>query len=250
MKALCNTMIATLIMVLLTPSIAGADWDPGDGHKMHFPQLPDPNGWDVSWGEIGGGRLTLADDFLCTATGSIDDIHFWLSFQGDDWIGDPSFIGPVTVGIWSDQPAGASYSRPLEPLWQQDFTASEFAFRYYGSGEQGFINPDNGVFANPDHFDFFQINITDIVNPFIQQEDTIYWLSLTVEMDAGMPGWKTSLDHFNDSAVFSSPYSGNMWMPLGDPFSSEPFDLAFVITPEPATLALMTLGGLVCLRRR
>jgi len=24
-----------------------ADWDPGDGHKMHFPQLPDPEGWDV-----------------------------------------------------------------------------------------------------------------------------------------------------------------------------------------------------------
>ena len=26
---------------------APADWNVGDGHKMHFPQLPDEDGWDV-----------------------------------------------------------------------------------------------------------------------------------------------------------------------------------------------------------
>ena len=34
-----------LCMLLIFPSMALADWDPGDGHKMHFPQLPDPLGW-------------------------------------------------------------------------------------------------------------------------------------------------------------------------------------------------------------
>ena len=25
-----------------------ADWVPADGHKMHYPQLPDEAGWDVN----------------------------------------------------------------------------------------------------------------------------------------------------------------------------------------------------------
>ena len=34
------------LMVIVAGS-ARADWDKGDDHKMHWPQLPDPNGWDV-----------------------------------------------------------------------------------------------------------------------------------------------------------------------------------------------------------
>ena len=39
-----------IICLLILMSFAGfvmAHWDPIDGHKMHNPQLPDPNGWDV-----------------------------------------------------------------------------------------------------------------------------------------------------------------------------------------------------------
>ena len=37
--------ICIFICVLLigTSGMALADWSPGDGHKMHFPQTPDPN---------------------------------------------------------------------------------------------------------------------------------------------------------------------------------------------------------------
>lgn len=52
-------------------------WNPGDPHKMHFPQLPDEAGWDVNATE----PVVLADDFLCTETGWIKDIHFWGSWK-------------------------------------------------------------------------------------------------------------------------------------------------------------------------
>ncbi len=41
------------------------------------------------------------------------------------------------------------------------------------------------------------------------------------------------------------------WVPLYDPLStSQQLDLAFVITPEPMTMVLLSLGGLTLLRRR
>ncbi len=43
-----------IALVLLIAPAAIADWDPGDGHKMHYPQMPDPNGWDVRNG-MGAG---------------------------------------------------------------------------------------------------------------------------------------------------------------------------------------------------
>ena len=49
-----------------------ADWDIGDGHKMHYPQLPDPNGWDVN---LTGNKVF--DDWRCGGSGPVDDIHFW-----------------------------------------------------------------------------------------------------------------------------------------------------------------------------
>lgn len=39
--------LIALLCVLALGGPALADWQPGDGHKMHFPQLPDEDGWDV-----------------------------------------------------------------------------------------------------------------------------------------------------------------------------------------------------------
>jgi hypothetical protein len=51
-------------------------------HKMHYPQLPDPGGWDVNaTGNVSlPNSIMLADDFRCTETGYIDDMHFWGSW--------------------------------------------------------------------------------------------------------------------------------------------------------------------------
>jgi len=243
------------LAVLMTVSGARADWDPGDPHKMHFPQLPDPQGWDVAFVDLfAPSKLELADDFRCRGGGPIEDIHFWISFQGEDWSGNPQDVGPIGVGIWSNTPAGPggpNFSMPNELLWNHVFEPGEFGFRLYGEGPQGFYNPETGQHVWPDHNVFYQINITRIPDPFVQRQGQIYWLSLTVDMDLGMPGWKTSLEHWEDDAVWRPrDAAGVGWQPLTDPFTGQTLDLAFVITPEPATLALMGLGAMALVARR
>ena len=62
--------LAVAASTMLLAALAVADWDEGDGHKMHFPQLPDPNGWDVAW-----SNSWLGDDWVCSESGPVSDIH-------------------------------------------------------------------------------------------------------------------------------------------------------------------------------
>ena len=251
--------ITAALAILITAAPASADWDPGDGHKMHFPQLPDPTGWDL---EMFTSQNQLADDWQCTQTGPVNDIHFWTSWQGDNAPSTepvPGRIDSVTVEIYSDVPAvpgGPPFSQPGQLLWGHQFLANEFTVRAAGTGDQGFYRPNGGPtdFTRPDHILYQQVNIADIPDPFIQTEGTIYWLALYADWFTGIQspvGWKTSQDHFNDAAVFlNANLPAQQWEPLFDPITGEVLDLAFVITPEPTTLALMALGTLAILRRR
>ena len=73
-------VVAVISAVAMFATAARADWDTGDPHKMHFPQLPDPDGWDVN---INGDAMF--DDWKCSSTGPVEDIHFWVSNKGDVW---------------------------------------------------------------------------------------------------------------------------------------------------------------------
>ena len=77
---------------------------------MHFPQMPDPCGWDLSFRAFDTNEvMELADDWQCTETGPVSDIHFWFSWL-DDVVGD---INQLTVRIYSDDPCGPSgWSEP------------------------------------------------------------------------------------------------------------------------------------------
>lgn len=236
-------------LMLMCASVARADWSPGDPYKMHFPQLPDPQGWDVNmtWPKV------LADDWQCTQTGPVDDVHFWFSWRQDQ----PAPIESIHVSIHSNIPQGpGGFSIPGALLWERDFTptAPNVVIRQYGSGPQGWYDPNTGVAIRPDHFGIWQANITNIPAPFFQQVGEIYWLDLSVRLLGTTEpriGWKTSLNHFMDDAVWSD-LIGPMppWRELRDPFTSQSLDLAFVITPEPASLAFLALVGVIGLRRR
>ena len=131
--------IFAFVVVSLMVFVAGsarADWDPGDGHKMHYPQLPDPYGWDV----LATYPKVLADDWLCTETGPVSDIHLWGSWEGDQ----PENIEEVGVAIFDNISAGEggiSYSRPGNMLWSTGFGPDQFTLRPYGDGEQGWYDP-------------------------------------------------------------------------------------------------------------
>lgn len=230
------------VAVLGLVSGATADWDPGDPHKMHFPQLPDPFGWDVNFTT----PKVLADDWMCTGSGPVSDVHLWYSYREDFVVP----IGLVHLSIHSDDRTG-SFSKPGELLWESEFQPGQFTTRFYGEGDQGWYDPNTGQWIEHDHTMYFQMNIEEIMEPFIQEEGTIYWLDVSVMLDdpAAQIGWKTSRDHFEDDAVWGD-FPNPDWQELIDPITGESLDMAFVITPAPATLALFGLAGLAAGRRR
>ena len=230
-------LLVCALVLLIGAQVALGDWYPGDGHKMHYPQLPDPTGWDVSFWLNFMGMLPLqgelADDWRCSETGPVEDIHFWISWQ----YGQQGTLGQAMVSIYSNDPCGPlGFSEPNELLWQQTFTDLDAV--YYGDGDQGWYDP-LWMYNLHDHSEYYQVNITDIQEPFIQQKDKIYWLAIRLTPPG--VGWKTSLDHFMDNAVFTyitpdpcviPPADG--WGELNDPCMGGPLDFAFVITgPEP-----------------
>ncbi len=247
-----NILIMTLC-VLFAGSAALGDWIPGDGYKMHFPQLPHRNGWDVNftWPKV------LADDWRCIEDGPVKDIHFWFSARADELIPPDQFIQSIHVSIHDDDRSG-TFSKPGNLLWEEDFPTGTFEIRHWGTGQQGFYDPNPPRVVEPyDHFLTWQANITDIEDAFPQKAGEIYWLDLSVTSSDPSPGleygWKTSLDHFEDAAVwgdFNAAGKVDEWLPLYDPSTGEKFDLAFVITPEPATMSLLVLGGIAVLSRR
>lgn len=250
------TTIALLLAVLVAAGGVQADWDESQGHKMHEPQLPDPFGWDV---RITNSRREpteplewiVADDWKCSSSGPVTDVHFWVSWMQD--VEDA--IENIHLSIHDDIPAvpGGPHSRPLNPpLWQRDFGPLEFAIRDAGTGDQGWFEPGED-WRQFDHQNFYQINIVEIPDPFEQVEGTIYWLDISVDLvgegELGKLGWKTSQNHFNDDAVYWDMINQD-WIELRDPITNESLDMAFVITPEPATLSLLVLGAMAVLRRR
>ncbi|MDD5010513.1 MAG: PEP-CTERM sorting domain-containing protein [Phycisphaerae bacterium] len=240
MKKLITICLAAA-MIFTISSAVNADWIPEDGHKMHYPQLPKQGGWDVEF-----AMSRLADDWQCTSSGAVTDIHLWVSWMEN--LVQP--IGSITVSIYSDQPAvGSQFSRPDEMLWTQNFLAGQFDVLDMADDLQGWYDPSCGAYGFEDHTKWQQINITDIANPLIQQEGTIYWLVV----DFGqLPfvGWKESgSPHFNDDAVWWD-CALETWQELRDPVTQESLDLAFVITPEPTTIITLAIGSLAFIRRK
>ena len=273
-------VLVAVTLTLFAAATARADWNPGDPHKMHYPQLPDltPTGLDVlatrdptSTGPNGPLWKTLADDFRCSQTGPISDIHFWGS-----WLNDQVFTGvQFKLSIHADVPAPPTggFSRPaFPPLWERVLTPS--AQRLYStlpaaSAPEQFYNPNNNQIMGTDR-QIWQYNFKDIVEPFTQQVNTIYWLDVQAIIPDGLPflfGWKTTnptvTPHFNDDAVYwdtvlpgpgQPPLVGPFPLvyPAGHPFGGQSMDLAFVITPEPGMVLFVTAGliGLGLIRRR
>ncbi|MFW6155432.1 MAG: PEP-CTERM sorting domain-containing protein [Planctomycetota bacterium] len=267
---------AGVVCALAVP--ATADWDPGDGHKMHWPQLPDFNGWDVAATTTGEAPNKVyrhvADDWQCKETGPVDDIHFWGSWKN----GVKGTIDHFMVSVWADDPAGPGgyfddnpFSTPLYrdedgtigDIWYWGVYPGEFTERLYGQGQQGWYDPNTGQAIQDDHTEIYQYNIS-CPNAFVQEKGTIYWLEIAAVTTGGEWGWKTSgSEQFMDDATYYDslttvpdgyPHAGwDMpdWQELYGPMNPEnSLDMAFVITPEPSAMGLLALGGLALMHHR
>ncbi|MBA7548985.1 hypothetical protein ES705_41453 [subsurface metagenome] len=260
MKKISLICLAAAAVVLAVSSTAVADWDPN--YKMHWPQLPDlsPTGMDIDnmW-------VTLADDFKCIETGPIADIHIWASFA-DDILpaagpGSLSFHLSIHADIPDPNPEDPSdWSMPGEELWSGLFVPGQYTVRQVADDIwEDWYDPATGVWIDDNHKQAYQYNFYP-EDPFIQEYCNTYWLDVKVlvpiEPDFTF-GWKTSEARhpdlrWGDDAVWGD--APGAWLPLTYPldheYEGETLDLAFVITPEPATLGLLLLAGLALLRKR
>ncbi|MFH1013769.1 MAG: PKD domain-containing protein, partial [Thermoplasmatota archaeon] len=183
-------------------------------------------------------RNCLADDWMCSESGPVDDIHFWGSWM-DDQIGA---ILAFSVAISADipeNPPSIPYSRPGVTLWERTFYPGDWVVAGPWLGAQGWYDAGEGFYISDNHLQYWQYNIEQIDDPFIQVNGTIYWLSISAIVQPHSPqprwGWKSSINHWNDDAVHGLWYVLD-WDELYEPptFVTS-LDLAFVITGDNGT---------------
>ncbi len=205
------TMLAAFVLLALP---AWADWDLGDGHKMHFPQLPDrtANGLDVLAGPFTNTEVTyekfLADDWQCSASGPVTDIHFWGSYASDvipaNIPPDQAYFSLVIYDNIPEGTGGQEYSRPGEPLWDRYVQPSQV--RIDGnSAQQRFYDPNSGGFIGEPHQEVWQFNFDiPLDDAFRQEEGKIYWLGLHHTFDLDGSG---TVDGIDRDLLVESPFA-------------------------------------------
>jgi hypothetical protein len=224
------------------------NWNPGDDHKMHFPQLPDETGWDVK----SFAPSVVADDWQCSQTGPVSDIHFWGS-----WLhGIRGNILGFWISIHADIPASQSstgYSMPGQLLWLEFFDNYN-AIPIDTDTTEGWYDPTVppvGIVVPNDHSQYFQYNIfVDSTRWFYQEQGTIYWLNISAVLEDTINtkwGWKSSIEHFNDDAVWGTDTSlcvvpdnggGTADLPPDCPYTSPYGDKIVIVEglPEGSTI--------------
>lgn len=191
----------------------------------------------------------LADDYLCTMPGWVNEIHVWGS-----WLNDylPFGFDPLavefTLSIHRDIPAWESptgYSMPGEVLWHRVFPAGGFQAMIWQPGiEEGWLEPPTNYLFPADwtcwHYSFYLPIWESFHQVGTPDSGIVYWLDVQARPldQQAFWGWKTSLEHWNDDAVWAlgiEPYPGpwnELRYPPQHPYYPESIDLAFALRSE------------------
>ncbi len=239
--------IIALAGLALGQTTIDCGWESGQRHKMHWPQLPDFT-WTGTSMDL--SAVALADDFLCTATGPIEEIHIWATFHNDSLPKEGADSLTLELSLYSDRPAdGAGSGRPDELLWSRTFSPGQYSVHSFHDGPTDWYDPATQTYLSNSHRQTYQYSFFAPEQPFVQQEGTVYWLGLRVA-EPGTDyafGWKTTSRRrqWNSSAVVLTPPSWN-WAPVNYPdahaHAGAPVGLAFVITAGDETTPEYDLG--------
>src|SRR2546422_4454821 len=181
--------LACLCLILVaTP--AQAHWPNTNATK--FVQMPDlsTNGMDIFFVNY---PTILADDFVCTNTGPVTDVHLWISSIEDA----PTTGGQFELSIWDDvpgDPAAGIPSHPGKRLWSEIFGPGQYEIvaPWAVNLQEQFWNLDASPpqFFGPDT-KLFQYNFYP-KNPFTQTgtplTNVIYWLGVSMQNDSPPQG--------------------------------------------------------------
>ncbi len=242
-------LFAALTFVVAWAGLAAGDWLPGwDDYKMHYPQLPDTTttGWDVlSSGVCAEPGCRVADDFMCTETGWVKDIHFWGSWKNDQ-VGQIQYFH---FEIFEDN-AG----QPGQRIWWYDAPIAGVGIVTKSAPGEGWWKPCTPPEVLPlNHAAYYQYNVNVIQNRwFCQEQGHVYWLSVYACLAGPGPqwGWKTSISvQYGEDGMYGN--TGGPWVgSLVDPTTQLSRDLAFVITGDaapPARVPSLTEWGVIIL---
>jgi hypothetical protein len=236
-----NTLLL-LGAIMLIAGAAFGDWDPSIPAK--WVQMPDesPLGIDVN----ASYEFILADDFECRETGPITDIHIWGSWFDDALpVNGPDDV-VFTLSLHYDIPQGpGGYSQPGDVIQVWQFGPGDFTARVWLDGvNEGWMDPPDDYIPNADwtiwQYNFHIPESQQFVQEGTPENPVVYWLDVKAEpLGAGaLFGWKTSVDHWNDDAVWGDgvePYFGPWYeliYPPGHEYGGTSIDLAFVIVSE------------------
>jgi len=263
-------MLTAVVVIALA---AGTCWAGSTAAEIKWSQpvvrdlmLPE---FIIGWDEPSMVNIPIAaDDFLCEDPRPVVDVHWWGSFPEIEPQGGiiPQQPDGFLITFWTDVPAGADpdmlWSHPKDPIHTVDVRnyICEPAgwdidvYTWYMSGGEELIPVDEA----------FQYNATfDPGDYFDQEPGTIYWISIQAYFnnaeDANVWGWKTRPHYWNDDAVvhwgeyIPDPTGGPdkmLWEEIWGP-DGQSWDLAYELSvPEPATMALLSVGGVAVLIRR
>ncbi len=235
-----NKPIFRILTFSLLVTIASASWQVGDGHKMHYPQTPDMNGWSV-----GAYSFTpVADDWTCSETGPVSNVYLWFSSDQELTAGDLSFSLLI-----SENDSSGTYDKPGSTVWQHDELNPDDGSLYYTV--ELWDTGNIGEYDSPqdDYNQVYLISIENLPDPFIQQEGSSYWLSLYYYSTVINTGWVTSDQHHGTNALRMN-INTQEFEPIYEPGTGGAIDMAFVITPEPCTAILLLTGSAIILRRK
>jgi len=169
--------------------------EPWQNHKMHFPQLPDLIGWDVN----AVFPKTLADDWQCSQSGPVEDIHFWGSWKNLDGMPNTDdFYTPMPwfgLSIHRNLPVGHpdnpyDWSIPGEMIWWWDGEIEGEPFdpptleAWYDPNLDSTICNDHMAYWR---YDFYLDQAYPPADSFYQHKDSIYWLNIAVEPSTSPP---------------------------------------------------------------
>lgn len=167
--------------------------------------------------DVSNVQFMLADDFECTSSGEITNIHFWGSFLGDVLPEEGPGGLIFDISIWSDVPAGvdAPYSHPGVKLWEKTFHPGQYSAGqiWYVQEGEWWHEPGSGVWTpGADHgiyqFDFYPPAGEAFLQEGEPQAPVVYWLAVKYRYEGTSSfqfGWKTTPEPWNDDACYFDP---------------------------------------------